>query len=658
MAKEKDPRKIWLDRIAREEKAHKKFREAAKDAEGAYFDDRQDKRKTLFPLFWSTVQIEHSAIYANTPKPDVRRRWADQPGPQKVMAQCIERAMDYMIDSEEFVAPSHRAVNDFLVTGLGQCRIVYSAGTTDEPVTNEETGEQVLDDETGEPMTSQVLAYQSLHLEYFPWNRFRWEPAKDWEKVEWVAFDHLLSREEINEQFGITISGDGTSEGSPDLPKGAKKYEQLYVVYEIWDRETRRVLYLCEAHKDFLRVDDDPLRLKGFYPCPQPLFDNIASGEYEPHPDYKFVQAQFDYVNKLTKRIIALTDQIKDVGFYDAQLGELVKLANAEDGTLVPVPNLLDRLNKANGSAGFDAVVAKQDNSTKVQTVNTLLQLRDQAKNAIFESLGIADIIRGATKATETATAQQIKGQWASVRLTQKQAKVNEWFRAIFRIMAELIAEHFTPEQLYMMTSVQLTPDMMEALRSDVLRCYAIDVETDSTVAKDEEAEQQGRMQFLESVTQAMNTLLPAVAQNIIPADIATQLITFTVRSFKYGTQLEDALENLPNGQAQLQQLGQQVQQSQQQTQQVQQQAQQQMAQLQAQMGQYEQALRQAQKQVQDLSAQNQQLQSLVDQSAQIETASKAQKAAADARKADADATLKQVQAAKVAASPVGIPMQ
>lgn len=662
MAKTKTPtpdtklRDLWLERLTAEKKAHAQFQKDAKEADGAYRDDRADKKKTLFPLFWSTVQIIHAAIFSNAPKPDVRRRYSDMQGPQKVMAQCVQRALEYMIDNEDFVLPAHRATNDFIVTGLGQARIVYEAKTADEPVINPVSGEPVMEEaaegETPQPMVSPVVAYQGLRLEFFSFDRFHWEPAKDWPSVGWVGFDLYMSKAEIEQQFGVSIKAGkegGSGESDPNLPKGAQKYQPLYVVTEIWDKVNRRVIHVSDCYEEILRDEPDKLNLRGFFPCPMPMMDNIRSDEWTPSPDYRQVREQFDLVNKLSARIVNLTEQVKDVGFYDAQLSELSKLMGAPDGTLVPVQNVLERLNKAGANATFDAVVAKQDNSTKVQTIALLNDEREKWKTTIFETIGIPDIVRGATKAAETATAQQLKGQWASVRLTQKQEKLQGWFRDLFRIMGELIAEHFTIEQLQMMTGVEITPEMKQALQSDVLRCYSIDIETDSTASRDKDSEQQAQAQFVQSFSQLVESVMAGIAQGTMPAGLGASILKMAASSSKYGAQLEDELEQLQSTQQQVQGLQQQVQQGQQQTQQVQAQSQQQIAQLQ-------QALQESQKQLQALSDENAQLQSQVDQVSQIEAASKAQASAAQARKAEAEATLKQVQAAKEAATPISIP--
>ena len=68
----------WIGKIKKEEKAHKPFRDQAEAAERGIFDDREDKRKHLFNVFFSTVNTLQSRLYSKAPAPDVRRRFEIQ----------------------------------------------------------------------------------------------------------------------------------------------------------------------------------------------------------------------------------------------------------------------------------------------------------------------------------------------------------------------------------------------------------------------------------------------------------------------------------------------------------------------------------------------------------------------------------------------------
>jgi hypothetical protein len=151
--------------------------------------------------------------------------------------------------------------------------------------------------------------------------------------------------------------------------------------------------------------------------------------------------------------------------------------------------------------------------------------------------------------------------------------------------MGEIMAEHFRPEQFYVMTGKMPSPQVMQVLKSDVGRTLSIDIETDSTIALDDEADKKARLEFLNYIVPLYERIAPLVQAGQFPADVFKATISFALRSFKHGRELEDALENAPDTQQQLAQLGGQLQQAQQQAQGLQQQNQKLQGQLQQAQG-------------------------------------------------------------------------
>jgi hypothetical protein len=123
--------------------------------------------------------------------------------------------------------------------------------------------------------------------------------------------------------------------------------------------------------------------------------------------------------------------------------------------------------------------------------------------------------------------------------------------------------------------------DFMKAigiLRSDKLRGFKIDIETDSTIPADKEAEQGKAVEFLGAVGQYLTAVMPAVQGGIVPVKVAREGLLFGVRRFKVGSEFEEVIEELGAGQddgqmrQQNQQQGQQIAQLTQQVQELQQQ--------------------------------------------------------------------------------------
>jgi len=640
----------WVKRLKQEEKAHAEFRTDAESAQRAYYAEtaRETNNTFTYPLFWSTVKVLHGRIYAQPPKPDVRKRYPDQsgtsdpsltgsqppsqplggggqapaalpvpgvqgpsaptqgaqpPAPPPIddnkIAQCMERALSYTIDTTEFDADGHMAVNDLLVAGLGIAKVEMETQTESQPVLNPITGEPImLDEESGQPYDpmihtaepipamQDVVVDQVCNLVAFGWNQFRWEPQQHWGNVTWVAFDHWLTADQISDKWGVDLNktGIGGNGGvkTPNKPD-SNMYKEQFCVHEIWDKDKKQRIFICEELDKELESEDDPLGLKDFFPCPKPMLLNVKDDDLVPSPDYKYCAPLFKECTRLTDRIMSLTRQIKDVGFYDASFAtELQDLNKLEDGALKPIPNLQAKLDALKpGSSGYDSVVMMRDNTNKVGVVQELIQLREQTKQNIWEIYGVSDIQRGSTDPNETATAQSIKAQWGDIRVGERIRIVALFFRDVFRIMAEIMAERFQPEILEKMTGIQLSDAELQVLKSDYGRCYAIDVESDSTVVQDEYAEKQNRLEFLTTVTGYLQQILPAIQKGLIPGDLGKELLLFAVNTFKNGRQLEQAINAAPGTVQQIAQFQQQAQQGQEQVQQLQKQLQQAQGQLQ-----------------------------------------------------------------------------
>jgi hypothetical protein len=162
----------------------------------------------------------------------------------------------------------------------------------------------------------------------------------------------------------------------------------------------------------------------------------------------------------------------------------------------------------------------------------------------IYEVTGLSDILRGGgTKASETATAQQLKARYGSMRLRLRQDAIQRYVRDLFRIKAELIAENYEPDILQRITGMEVTDEMMEIMRSDKLRNYQIDVETDSTVFADEEEMKRTRVEFANVMGNFLVQAIEATraAPEITP--IAFEILKFVAGAWKIGRNFEDVID-------------------------------------------------------------------------------------------------------------------
>ena len=575
----------WLDRINQADKAEKAWRITAGKIITKYRSDdgvdvQGNRRQESFNILWSNVETLSPALYNRTPKPDIRRRFADADPIAKSVSELLTRASEYTFEAEDFDRCMQYVVHDALLVGRGVARVRYDPVF----VAHQDDG----DDDGDEPTESAPddLAAERVCFEHVQWDDFRCEPCRNWKDVTWVAFRLFLTKKELVDRFGEageSVPCDHTSResvtGTPNSPNNSDRDEENRgKVWEIWDRTTRRVTFLApevdggDGKGMILSEEDDPLSLTGFFPVPQPLYTTEDPSSLIPVPDYEIYSVLAGDLDRTTKRIIHLTKAIKVAGIYDASLPELQNLYGDGDARLEPSQNVMALIERG----GLEKAIWFAPLEPIIIALRDLYQHREVIKQAIYEITGVSDIMRGQTMASETATAQQIKGQWGSLRLQRRQRDVQRFARDMLRLSVEVMAERFSPETLTMMTGLQyptndqrmlaqqvqaqggqLPPemaeimsrptwdDLLQVMRNDLILSYRIDIETDSTIAPDAAAEQQAMAELMAGVSNFVATIGPAVASGYLPMDVAKSLLLMAVRRFKAGPAIEGEIEKI-----------------------------------------------------------------------------------------------------------------
>jgi hypothetical protein len=536
--------RLWLDAlsIATDEEAD--WRKNAKAAVNLYRQsggdayERVDEKKK-FNILHSNIETILPALYNSTPSPDVRRRYNDDDPIGKTVCDLQERCISYSIDMYDFDNVIRLAASDLELTGRGVTRIRYRP--------------YVGKDET--------LDYEEVQCEPVEWEDFRRGPGKIWEDVPWLSFRHFLTREQLvtlSPKFGNLVNLD------VELPRANKRDDGTTVpevfkratVWEIWDKDRREVLFIAESFKERpIRQESDPLELEGFFPVPRPLYAVQTSNSLVPVVPYEIYRAQAEELEEVSARILALTRAVKARSVYDSRMrGEMEMLERADEADSVPAENVALF---ADGSKLADHVMWMPIDMIVV-ALEKLYMARDQIKQVIYEVTGISDILRGASQAQETATAQSIKQQWGSLRIQYKQNEIQRYVRDIFRLKAELFANKFDPQTLQLMSGIPLMPapdappeaqmqamQVIQLLKSDKLRGFRVDVESDSTIRADTTRNQQNMSLFLSGTAQFAQAMAPIVMQQ--PASLPTVLEVYTAfaRNFKLGRQAENALDGL-----------------------------------------------------------------------------------------------------------------
>lgn len=488
---------LWMGRDRIAAKAEDNWPERGRKVRDRYRDERKNTPTTgaralhRFNILWSNVQTLLPVLYARTPKPAVQRRFLDKDPIGRLASILLERAIEYSLDAHDFDSVMLACVLDRLLPGRGQCRIIYTPTYGDplQPAEAEADFDDVEaadasvanpgDDEANapapgaatpqspmgtpgalEPEPLREVVYEQVTSKYEFWEDYRESPARTWAEVSWVRFKVYMTRAELKKRFGnkkaMKVALDYTPPGTTG-PKGDTSapppdiFKQA-IVYEFWDKSTRRVIWLAPGTPDLILDEkNDPLGLADFFPCPDPLLATTTTDKRTPVPDYAEYQDQADELDLLTARIDRLTRALAVKGVYAAsEKASLQQLLNGDtENMMIPVE---DWAMFAQQKGGLEGTVLWLPIKVIAETLIQLCDMRDRSKAIIYEITGIGDIIRGATQPMETATAQRLKASFATRRQQPEQKRVARFARDVIRLIGAVIAEHFSPQTISAIT--------------------------------------------------------------------------------------------------------------------------------------------------------------------------------------------------------------
>lgn len=557
-----DPGPYWHDQIEAAQKVFDKWEKRGHKIIKRYRDERDavEMPRVRYNILWSNIQVLFPALYGRQAKPEVSRRYMDQDPVGRLASTMLERVMEYETTQfGDFDQAMRGVVEDRLLPGRGTAWIRYEPVIVNEQpevseaaVDVEEPGEAQIYNSQEEP-TERIDAAHSP-IDYVYWTDFLHSPARTWDEVWWVARAVYMTKDEGIERFGDVFKNVGLDSSNSDMdaknPMTARNtYDKKAKVFEIWNKRTGKVCWVAKGYPQALDERDDPLELEEFFPCPRPLMATTTTGTMIPVPDYCEYEDQAQELDNLTQRIFLLTKACKAVGVFNAEFKELGRLfTEGVDNKLFPVTAWAAMSEKG----GLKGAIDMMDTSQIIVTLRELYAAREQVKQAIYEIMGISDILRGASKAQETLGAQQLKANFGSLRMRSSQGDVARFASDIFKLKAQVICKFYPPELIVQMSGVMDTPDgqnpqllqaAVQMLSNSTIRDFHIAVEADSLAQIDEQAEKQGAQEAIQAIGVFLREAIPMISQAPETLPMASEMLLFLVRRFRAGRGLESAVE-------------------------------------------------------------------------------------------------------------------
>lgn len=584
---------FWSDQIDIYNKDAQNWVKRAKNIQKRYKDERgdnntSDSNGTRYNILWSNIQTLKPALYAKDPTPEVERRFKDKDDTGRIASEILERCLAYSINTSTFGSIMRHGVLDKLLCGRGTGWVRYVPHMRDAELSgNDEVldeGFQITDDgEEDEQGREQEIEYEEIAYDFVYFEEFGHTKCRTWEENRAVWRIAYLDRDELVERFGkeigSTVPLDHKEDNKSETDSGKKA-----TIYEIWDKKTEKAIWLSKEVAEVLDIRDDPLGLEGFFPCPKPMYATIANDSTIPVPDYYLYQDQALSLDQLTQRIALITDAVKVAGVYDSSAPGIGKiLSSGTENTLIPVDSWAVFADKG----GLQGAISMLPVLEIANVLNALYDIREKVKADLYEISGMSDLIRGASDPNETATAQQIKSNYASVRLNEMQRDVQRFSCDMLKIAGQIIASHFQLETIKQISGIKLMTEQEkqmlqqkqamqqgqvdeqgkpipppplpaeqeellrepsweqidQLLKDNSARCFRIDIETDSTILQDAKQEQESRLEFTQTMAQMMTgaAQIAQTSPQLLPVIAETTM--FLLRSYKIGRTTEASFQ-------------------------------------------------------------------------------------------------------------------
>ncbi|MFE3836912.1 hypothetical protein [Pseudogemmobacter sonorensis] len=636
---------FWKAQIEAALTSERRWRQEALNAENLYFGPDQDPGVTSsdeapkMNLITDDVSFIHANIdvlkplvFSETPTPIVTRRWRGDGRSDEtdlMAAEAGQRIAQWILSTTCFDQTMERARDDWLIAGRGVARALYKAEFGEQPVVDPTTGAPMIDPATGIPVSETVKTSEEVIPKAWEWRRALFCPGHSFESTPWIAFETPMTRSRIAKRFpdhvndfafttpGLAGQGRAPGDDERDTGRMGSTLDRtgeislnpfaVATVWEIWVKEERRIVFWSpDCPGVILEKQDDPLELEHFWPMPKPLLSTTRGDNLTPRPDISYYAERAREIDKATRKMKELLETLAVAGLFPAAETDTFKQLFSGKNQLIPVQSWISLMEKGGTANMIQWLPLEQI----MNCLNALSMMREASKQAMFEHSGVSDIMRAQGDPKETATAQQLKGRYAGMRLSVRQRHMAVFARDMLRIMVEIMLEMFDTARLAEICGLDLPISEAERhmrlmqieqarmvfaqemqayqalqaiaqqaqqagqqvgplppppqepkfdrvpetswemvhnrLRDDFSRKITLTIETDSTILADEQADKEARIEFLGAFSTFVQQLMPLMGSGQFDMKTVKELLLFGIRSFPKSRTLEGMINQLP----------------------------------------------------------------------------------------------------------------
>jgi hypothetical protein len=550
----------WAQEFAAADKASRKFTKQGNKTISKYLNDKKGSEASSFRLnlFYSNINTVRDLMFGSLPEITFSRKNQDfNDDVARVAGLIYERMLnaDIGTPNDQYSDALKQCLQDRLLPGMGVARVRYDFNEEKEQIS------AVVDIKTGVELQAaqdiEVVANERAPIDYVHWRDFKWSPCRTWAECRWDAFKTLLTRDQLVTRFGeklgnkIPLTSSRFSQEEKNYPEIDEQRQDAFKraeVWEIWDKVALKVHWWCPDFKEMLDSKDDPLGLTGFFPNPQPMMANVTTTAYMPIPDYIMAEDIYLEIDMLETRIVLITEAVKVVGVYDAAAEGVKRLmSEATENDLIPVDNWAMFAEKGGLTGTIDWLPIEQ----VANTLQKLVERRNDAMSLLSQITGMADIMRGGKQAggAVSATERALESRFGSVRIQALQDEFAKYATDLIRLRAEVVSLHFSPESIVQQSNIMFTADgelvgpAIELIKNRVDLIWRIQVKPESVAMVDYAQLKEERTGYITALATFMQSAAPLVEMDPNATPILLEMLKWGLAGFKGSNEVEGVLD-------------------------------------------------------------------------------------------------------------------
>lgn len=556
--------------------------------------------RSRYPVWYSIFKIRQPLVFARIGIPigrDTTQDGSDNVG--AAAAMCLERLAINIAKGFNFFDTFAAARDDLLATNFAEVRGYYERSTVKQKVREyltyspSDTGEEgnfvtaegeivysddIYQDDEGKYFIehNQVVDIDSekVYLCHVLYKNIFIDPGiTNYDRCKRIAFEECYSRNDFKRIFGMQAYLD-LPQPNEDMPGSgeADQKEQNIYVYEYWDiyeKETKwlpkdgdkfivpKSDYQPEEYDDFEEEKAGLYGLKNFFPCPPPLVINAPTDEFWPTPEFFQLLDMIEDLHNVFSKMVQTTKAIRTRLIYDASIEGLKEALNELGNTeAIGVSNLSQSLASNGGSLA--GVVQAIPVAELIEGLNQLYIALNQRLESIYKLSGTSDLLQGLTveNSGKTLGERQIEEKYATNQLYEFQRKMAEFVRAGYQLLCEMALKNFKDASLDKYIIPQTLPEKIKPLYRAALQLlkddperFRVDLDTDSTIALNEQYDKQMRVELVNALTTALEKTATIAQTNLPLVRVELHCLKYLIQGFRQGkmfqAEITEAIDNV-----------------------------------------------------------------------------------------------------------------